>query len=92
MSQDIKYMQLRMDDMLVQADMMAKQIEIMKRIYELQSRMTDITHDTIEKTKEMAEVIYDLRGHVSDFEDFSGRCATTSIGKSIAMTSRYAGH
>lgn len=70
MSQDIKYMQLRMDDMLVQADMMAKQIEIMKRIYELQSRMTDITHDTIEKTKEMAEVIYDLRGHVSDFEDF----------------------
>lgn len=25
MSQDIKYMQLRMDDMLVQADMMAKQ-------------------------------------------------------------------
>lgn len=70
MSQDIKYMQARMDDMLVQADMMAKQIEIMKRIYELQSRMTDITHDTIEKTKEMAEVIYDLRGHVSDFEDF----------------------
>ncbi|MDM3976539.1 RND family transporter [Mycobacterium marseillense] len=70
MSQDIKYMQLRMDDMLVQADMMAKQIEIMKRIYSLQTRMTEITHDTIEKTKEMAEVIYDLRGHVSDFEDF----------------------
>ncbi|MCA2243328.1 RND family transporter [Mycobacterium sp. WUMAC-067] len=70
MSQDIKYMQLRMDDMLVQADMMAKQIEIMKRIYSLQKRMTDITHDTIVKTKEMAEVIYELRGHMSDFEDF----------------------
>ncbi len=70
MSQDIKYMQLRMDDMLVQADMMAKQIEIMKRIYSLQKRMTDITHDTIVKTKEMAEVVADIRDHVSDFEDF----------------------
>ncbi|ETZ29901.1 MMPL family protein [Mycobacterium intracellulare MIN_061107_1834] len=92
MSQDIKYMQLRMDDMLVQADMMAKQIEIMKRIYELQSRMTDITHDTIEKTKEMAEVIYDLRGHVSDFEDFFRPLRNYFYWESIATTSRYAGH
>lgn len=70
MSQDIKYMQLRMDDMLVQADMMAKQIAIMKHLYELQKRLTDITHDTIVKTKEMAEVLYELRDHISDFEDF----------------------
>ncbi|WP_145013710.1 RND family transporter [Mycobacterium marseillense] len=70
MSQDIKYMQLRMDDMLVQADMLAKQIEIMKRLYQLQSQLTDITHDTIVKTKEMVVVIDELRDHVSDFEDF----------------------
>ena len=70
MSQDIKYMQLRMDDMLVQADMIAKQIAITKRLYELQKRLTDITHDTIVRTKEMAEILYDIRGNISDFEDF----------------------
>src|SRR6185437_1428686 len=58
MSQDIKYMQLRMDDMLVQADMIAKQIQITKRLYELQKRLTDITHDTIVRVKEMAEILY----------------------------------
>ncbi|WP_156765545.1 MMPL family transporter, partial [Mycobacterium sp. 1245499.0] len=70
MGQDMKYMQARMDDMLVQADMMAKQIEIMKHIYSLQSRLTDITHDTIAKTKEMTLIVNDLRDHISDFEDF----------------------
>ncbi|MGV0067094.1 RND family transporter [Mycobacterium colombiense] len=70
MGQDMKYMQARMDDMLVQADMMAKQIEIMKRIYALQSRMTDITHDSIQKTKEMAGILAELNGKMADFEDF----------------------
>lgn len=70
MHQDIKYMQARMDDMLVQADMMAKQIEIMKRIYQLQSQLTDITHDSIMKTKEMVVIVHELRDHISDFEDF----------------------
>lgn len=70
MSQDIQYMKARMDDMLVQADMMAKQIEIMKRIYSLQKQMTDITHDSITKTHEMAEVLADLNGKMADFEDF----------------------
>ncbi|OBJ29248.1 RND family transporter [Mycobacterium colombiense] len=70
MGQDLKYMQARMDDMLVQADMMAKQIEIMKRIYSLQSQMTDITHDSITKTKEMAVILAELNGKMADFEDF----------------------
>jgi RND superfamily putative drug exporter len=70
MSQDIEYMKARMDDMLVQADMMAKQIEIMKRIYSLQKQMTDITHDSITKTHDMAEVLAELNGKMADFEDF----------------------
>uniref|UniRef100_UPI000A6E6006 hypothetical protein n=1 Tax=Mycobacterium avium TaxID=1764 RepID=UPI000A6E6006 len=70
MHQDIQYMKARMDDMLVQADMIAKQIQILKRIYELQKRMTDITHDSIVKTKEMVVVVNELRDHMSDFEDF----------------------
>lgn len=70
MHQDIRYMKARMDDMLVQADLMRKQIEIMRHIYELQKRLTDITHDSIVKTKEMAAVLWELRDKMSDFEDF----------------------
>ena len=56
--------------MLKQADMMATQIATMKRLYALQSQLTDITHHTIGVTKEMAGVVHELRDHVSDFEDF----------------------
>ncbi|ORA20734.1 RND family transporter [Mycobacterium arosiense] len=70
MNQDLKYMRARMDDMLVQADMIAKQIEITKRIYELQKRLNDLTHDSIVKTKEMSVVVQELRDKLSDFEDF----------------------
>ncbi|KLO37884.1 membrane protein [Mycobacterium nebraskense] len=70
MSQDMKYMQARTDDMLKQADLLAQQIATIKRLYELQSRMTVITHDTITKTKEMTVVIDEVRQHLSDFEDF----------------------
>ncbi|OBF98390.1 hypothetical protein A5773_08990 [Mycobacterium sp. 852014-52450_SCH5900713] len=70
MSQDMKYMQARTDDMLKQADLISQQIATMKRLYELQKRMTEITHDTITKTKEMTVVIGEVRQHLSDFEDF----------------------
>ncbi|GAA4537090.1 RND family transporter [Mycobacterium paraffinicum] len=70
MSQDMKYMQARTDDMLKQADLISTQIATMKRLYELQKRMTEITHDTITKTKEMTVVIDEVRQHLSDFEDF----------------------
>ncbi|OBF76891.1 hypothetical protein A5750_07305 [Mycobacterium sp. 852002-51613_SCH5001154] len=70
MSQDMKYMQARTDDMLKQADLIAQQIATIKRLYELQKRMTEITHDTITKTKEMTVVLNEVRQHLSDFEDF----------------------
>lgn len=70
MHQDMKYMQARMDDMLVQADVMAKQIAIMKHLYDLQKRLTDITHDSITKTKEMTTILWEIRDKMSDFEDF----------------------
>ncbi len=70
MSQDMKYMQARTDDMLKQADLIAQQIATIKRLYELQKQMTAITHSTIIKTKEMTVVIDEVRQHLSDFEDF----------------------
>ena len=37
-----------------QADLMARQIAMMKRMYELQQQLTAITHHSIGVTKEMA--------------------------------------
>lgn len=70
MTEGMKYMQARTDDMLVQADLVAKQIATMKRLYELQKQMTVVTHDTITKTKEMTVVIEEIRQKMADFEDF----------------------
>ncbi|HEY2499841.1 MAG TPA: RND family transporter [Mycobacterium sp.] len=67
--QNMHYMQLRSDDMLKQADLMATQIATIKRLYALQQQMTAITHRSITMTKEMVEVVHELRGHSADFED-----------------------
>ncbi|MGD1345394.1 RND family transporter [Mycobacterium seoulense] len=70
MQQDQKYMKDRTVDMLKQADVLSMQIATMKRMYELQKQITAITHDSINKTKEMREIISEIRDHLSDFEDF----------------------
>ncbi|OMC52187.1 hypothetical protein A5747_22000 [Mycobacterium sp. IS-836] len=68
--QNMHYMQLRADDMLKQADLMTQQIATMKRLYEYQAQLTEITHHSIVETKEMSEVVHELRNHAADFEDF----------------------
>ena len=67
--QNMKYQKDRMNDMLKQADMMAAQIVLMKRMYGLQQQLTAITHHSIGVTKEMAAVVSELRDHIADFED-----------------------
>jgi putative drug exporter of the RND superfamily len=69
LTQDMKYMKLRTDDMLKQADLMNQQIAIMKHMYALQQDITATTHHTIGITKEMAAITHELRDHMSDFED-----------------------
>ncbi|OBI26230.1 hypothetical protein A5709_07525 [Mycobacterium sp. E1386] len=70
MQQDQKYMKDRTADMLKQADVLSYQIATMKRMYALQKQLTEITHDSIAKTKDMKLVIGELNQHMSDFEDF----------------------
>ncbi|OBH16211.1 RND family transporter [Mycobacterium sp. E3247] len=70
MQQDQKYMRDRTQDILKQVDVISFQIATMKRMYALQKQLTDITHDTIAKTKEMKLIIGELSQHMSDFEDF----------------------
>jgi RND superfamily putative drug exporter len=42
----------------------------MKHLYSLQQQLTAITHHTIVETKEISEIVHELRDHASDFEDF----------------------
>ncbi|OBA58463.1 hypothetical protein A5647_20900 [Mycobacterium sp. 1100029.7] len=69
-TQNIKYMNARMDDMLQQIALMDVQLASIKRLYALQQELTAITHDSIGKTKEMTEILYELRNRFADFEDF----------------------
>lgn len=68
--QEQTYINDRTQDMLKQADILAFQIKTMKRMYALQSQITDITLDSIGKTRDMSAIIDELRNHFSDFEDF----------------------
>ena len=70
MLQNMKFMKARINDMLKQADLLARQIAIMKRMYELQQQLTAITHHTIGVTKEMEAIVDELRDHIADFDDF----------------------
>ncbi len=67
--QMVRYMKPRLNDMLKQAGMLAKQIEITKHLYELQKQVTATTLHTFGVTRELTAVTDELRVHFSDFED-----------------------
>ncbi|PRC42339.1 MMPL family RND transporter, partial [Mycobacterium sp. ITM-2017-0098] len=68
--QMMKHMQDRVDDMGAQAEMLTRQIELTKRMYAIQAKITDVTLDSVAITKEVAAVMDDMRDHVADFDDF----------------------
>ena len=65
-----KYLQDRMADLLVQADEMQKTIDTMERMSSLMQQMSATTHNMVEKTKNTAVDINELRDHIADFDDF----------------------
>ncbi|MHA7649713.1 MMPL/RND family transporter [Mycobacterium sp. ML4] len=68
--QMLKYQRSRMNDMLKQADEMAKTIVVMKRMYGLMAQLADNTHRMVNDTVEMQQITDELRDHVADFDDF----------------------
>ncbi|MEE6176626.1 MMPL/RND family transporter [Mycobacterium sp. 050134] len=70
MLQNVRFMKDRMNDMLTQANLLARQIEIMKKLYALQQRLTALTHDSVGIAIEMNVVVDELRDHLADFDDF----------------------
>ena len=70
MEQYMTFMRGRTNDMLKQADLLAEQIAIMKRLYELQRQLTALSHHSVGVSLEMMTILDDLRNHVADFQDF----------------------
>ncbi|GJF09243.1 membrane protein [Mycolicibacterium cyprinidarum] len=65
-----KYMQDRMDDMLVQADEMAKTITTMEKMSSLTAQMSEVTHSMVTKMEGMVVDIEELRDSIANFDDF----------------------
>jgi RND superfamily putative drug exporter len=70
MQQNLTFIRRSMDDLLKQADLMTKQIALMKLIYKLQERLTALAHHTIGLTKEVVAIVDETEVGISDFEDF----------------------
>ena len=60
----------RMDDLLKQADEMAKTINDMQRMYALMQQLSTATHRTVGDTRDISAITDELRDHIADFEDF----------------------
>src|SRR5262249_34704444 len=70
LQQIVPFQKARMDDMLVQADEMAKTIGILQRIYSLMQEMYTATHHMVGETHDLQALTDELRDHIADFEDF----------------------
>jgi len=60
----------RMNDMLAQADELAKMINIMQHMYGLMQQLVATTHHMVGETHEIQAITEELRDHIADFEDF----------------------
>lgn len=68
--QSLHYQRARMNDLLTQADEMAKTIALTRRMYELSSQLADNTHRMVGDTIEMQQITNELRDKIADFDDF----------------------
>ncbi|AXN42197.1 Membrane transport protein mmpL8 [Mycobacterium marinum] len=68
--QSLHYQRARMNDLLTQADEMAKTIALTRRMYELSSQLADNTHRMVGDTIEMQQITNELRDKLADFDDF----------------------
>jgi RND superfamily putative drug exporter len=60
----------RMNDMLVQADELAKTVNVMQRMNGLIQQLANTTHHMVGDTRDIQAITNELRDHIADFEDF----------------------
>jgi putative drug exporter of the RND superfamily len=68
--QTLEFQKDSMNDMLKQADELAKMMNQMQRLYGLMQQLNNATHRMIGDTRDLAAITEELRDHVADFEDF----------------------
>ena len=68
--QNIKFIRDRVNDMLKIGDLLDRQIELTKRLYDLQARSTALTQESIALSREITEISNGLRDNVANFDDF----------------------
>ena len=68
--QNMEFMKARMNDMLKQADSLARQITILKHLYAIQQQLTAVAHDTVGVGLEKQAILDELEDHLADFDDF----------------------
>src|SRR6202789_4678436 len=61
---------VRMKEMLVEADELAKTPSLMQRMYSLMQQLANTTHHMVGETHDMQAITDELRDNVADFEDF----------------------
>jgi RND superfamily putative drug exporter len=54
----------------MQADALAKTINVMQRVYGLIQQLAQTTHHTVGDTRDIQAITNELRDHIADFEDF----------------------
>ena len=64
------YLQNQMKDILKQADSIQASIDNLERMYALIGELNQVTHSLVGKTDQTATDTYELRDHISDFDDF----------------------
>ncbi|SBS75546.1 putative membrane protein mmpL4 [uncultured Mycobacterium sp.] len=69
-SQMMKYIKERVNDMRMMDELMGHQIALMKHMYELQSKLTDITHHSVGITRDMSNLLNAIRNSAANFDDF----------------------
>jgi RND superfamily putative drug exporter len=70
MMQSMKFMRNQIDMMKDTTNLMAKQITLMKRLNEMQRKLTATTHHSIDVTKEMTAMMLVIRDNMANFDDF----------------------
>ena len=68
--QQLPFQKDRMNDILEQADELAKTVNVMQRMYGLIQQLADTTHHMVGDTRDIQAITDELRDHIADFEDF----------------------
>ena len=68
--QNVPFQKDRMEDLLVEADELAKMINVMQTMYGLVQQLVSTTHHLVGETHDMEAITNELRDHLADFEDF----------------------